>query len=295
MIIDLFEAVRTNPQYFKQLQCAELLFTQYDCPQSDAKQDLFSECSFVVYVLDGKRIFHFPGESLDLSKGACAFVKKGGWIAEKVAGAGWCVMVFFIPDHYLKGFISEYRQGLPLKNLPSVSENRTIALDVNPLTRHFFQSMFSFFTEPTPPPKALLALKFKELLLNLLMNTSNKNLLSWISHLSDAHLPPLGDIMESNYTFNLSLTEFARISGRSLATFKREFKSLYKTSPGVWLKKKRLDYAGLLLATSSKRVSDVCFESGFENTTHFSKEFKQKFGISALQYRSNHSHSVADK
>jgi AraC family transcriptional regulator, exoenzyme S synthesis regulatory protein ExsA len=63
----------------------------------------------------------------------------------------------------------------------------------------------------------------------------------------------LPEIMEANYTFNLSIAEFARISQRSHASFKRDFISCYKTTPGKWLVQKRLEYAKHLLESSSKK------------------------------------------
>jgi AraC-like DNA-binding protein len=103
--------------------------------------------------------------------------------------------------------------------------------------------------------------------------------------MSDSHKPILHEIMEANYTFNLSLTEFAKIAHRSIATFKREFKENYHTTPGKWLTQKRLQHAQLLLNTSKKNVNEIAYDSGFENVTHFSRIFKEKFGFSPLQYR----------
>ncbi len=91
--------------------------------------------------------------------------------------------------------------------------------------------------------------------------------------------------MEANYTFNLSLAEFARIAHRSLASFKRDFKESFDTTPGKWLTEKRLEYAKLMLNTSKKRINEIAGESGFENVTHFSRVFKDRFGLSPLNYR----------
>lgn len=103
--------------------------------------------------------------------------------------------------------------------------------------------------------------------------------------MSDSCKPYLDEIMELNYTFNLSLAEFAMIAQRSIATFKREFKENYNTTPGKWLTQKRLEHAKLLLNTSKKNVNEIAYDSGFENATHFSRVFKEKFGFSPLQYR----------
>ena len=85
--------------------------------------------------------------------------------------------------------------------------------------------------------------------------------------------------------FNLTVAEFARLAQRSEATFKRDFFAWYQTTPGKWLTQKRLEYAKRLLNTSNRNVNEIAFDSGFENLSHFSRIFKEKYGISPLQYR----------
>ncbi len=285
MIVDLYETVKGHPGYFKQLKCKELLFTQYDCPQEAAKQDLFSAQSYIAYVLSGKRIFHLPGETHIMTTGTCVFAKKGGWIAEKEPAEGWCVLVFFVTDDYLKKFIKEYRQHLSIKANALLPTTQMIDLDVNDTTRSFFHSMLPYFVQDPPPPESLVELKFRELLFNILINPANNSLLAQLCQVADSHKQYLPEIMEANYTYNLSLPDYARIAQRSVATFKREFAAIYKTTPGKWLIQKRLDYASILLNNSAKPVNEIAFESGFENTTHFSRVFKEKFGVSPLKFR----------
>ena len=112
-----------------------------------------------------------------------------------------------------------------------------------------------------------------------------RDLLAYINSIDDQYKTPLWQVMEANYTFNLAIEEFARIAQRSVATFKREFHEYYHTTPGKWLTQKRLEYAKDLLDTSKKNVSEIADESGFENITHFSRIFKEKYGLSPLQYR----------
>ncbi len=91
--------------------------------------------------------------------------------------------------------------------------------------------------------------------------------------------------MEANYKHNLSLEEFAKISLRSLTVFKKEFTKTFNSSPGKWLLQKRLEYAQVLLSTSQNNVNEIVYEAGFESTTHFSRVFKEKFGLAPMQYR----------
>ncbi|ACT92551.1 helix-turn-helix domain-containing protein [Dyadobacter fermentans] len=103
--------------------------------------------------------------------------------------------------------------------------------------------------------------------------------------IDDRKRASLLDVMETNYMYNLSLEEYARISNRSLATFKRQFKSLFYTTPGKWLMARRLDYALLMLRTTRKNINEITLECGFENSSHFSRVFKERFGTSPLNYR----------
>ena len=85
--------------------------------------------------------------------------------------------------------------------------------------------------------------------------------------------------MEDNYCFNLKLEQFAQLSNRSLSTFKRDFQKQYDVSPGKWLLEKRLNHAMNLLSNAGRTVGEACYESGFENPSHFSRAFRQHFGI----------------
>lgn len=217
------------------------------------------------------------------------FCKERRVVAEKEPGVGWCVLVFFIPDSYLKQFVNESRESLSMVVRTSMANKQMLELDVNPVTEGFFTSMIPYFDTVPKVPESLLELKFKELLFNLLTNPQNNALLQWLYTLADDARAPLQRTMEANYAFNLSLDDYARISGRSLASFKREFRMVYGTSPGKWLIQRRLEHASLLLQTSSKNIVEITFESGFENSTHFSRLFKLKFGQTPTEYRKQQS------
>jgi AraC-like DNA-binding protein len=90
----------------------------------------------------------------------------------------------------------------------------------------------------------------------------------------------LRQIMEDNFCYNLKLEEFARLSNRSLSAFKRDFRKEFNITPGKWLLEKRLLHSMHLLSNEFKTVSEAAFESGFENPSHFSRAFRNYFGIS---------------
>jgi AraC-like DNA-binding protein len=113
----------------------------------------------------------------------------------------------------------------------------------------------------------------------------NPELAGYFQSLLKSDAPVLPQIMEANFSYNLALEDFARLSHRSLSTFKRDFRKYYKQSPGKWLLQKRLDYSAVLLKNPALNVSQVALDCGFEDLSHFSRAFKEKFGTSPAHYR----------
>ena len=85
--------------------------------------------------------------------------------------------------------------------------------------------------------------------------------------------------MNQNYTYNVSTAQFAKLTGRSLASFKRDFEKVFKTSPGHWLQQKRLSEAYYQISEKGRKPSDVYLDVGFENLSHFSFAFKNAYGV----------------
>ena len=89
--------------------------------------------------------------------------------------------------------------------------------------------------------------------------------------------------MEKNFLFNLPVEKFGYLTGRSLTTFKRDFKKAFNTTPQRWLTQKRLELAHYRLSQNKSKPIDICYEVGFENLSHFSFAFKKQFGYSPTQ------------
>jgi AraC-like DNA-binding protein len=79
--------------------------------------------------------------------------------------------------------------------------------------------------------------------------------------------------------YDLSSADMANFTGRSLAAFKRDFKKLSSLSPQKWIIRKRLEVAQLKIKNENRKVSEVCFEVGFKNLSHFSRVYKETFGV----------------
>lgn len=95
------------------------------------------------------------------------------------------------------------------------------------------------------------------------------------------------DFMDQNYMYDLSMEEIASYTGRSLSTFKRDFKKVSDLPPEKWLVRGRLQAAQEMLREKDKSVTDVYVEVGFKNFSHFSSAFKRQYGIAPSNYSGN--------
>ncbi|MBK8503958.1 MAG: helix-turn-helix transcriptional regulator [Saprospiraceae bacterium] len=294
-MVNVYEFKVAHPEMFKQLAVKDMLFVFYKCPQVDELLNLFTNYNQIAFTLRGKKTVHHKEKSWTLTDNTSLFFRRTAYQAEKYKYYDWEVLSFFFQDEFLRRVFKEYRQYLPIEDLPHPPTDMLIEINVNETTRAFFYGMIPYFSQKTLPSESMLELKFKELLFNVLADPCNTDLLSYVSSIEDQYKTPLWQVMEANYTFNLSVEEFACIAQRSAATFKREFQEHYKTSPGKWLTRKRLEHAKLLLDTSKKNVSEIAYASGFENLSHFSRIFKEKYDLPPIQYRNRLKRSTEDQ
>ncbi|MFT4848187.1 MAG: pimeloyl-ACP methyl ester carboxylesterase/AraC-like DNA-binding protein [Sediminicola sp.] len=94
-------------------------------------------------------------------------------------------------------------------------------------------------------------------------------------------------VMSENFLYNLKIEEFAKLCGRSLSGFKRDFKTTFNTTPSRWVKSKRLEHARALLSESNLNINQICYDCGYINSSHFIKSFKEKYNIPPQKYRSD--------
>lgn len=211
------------------------------------------------------------------------FVKKGASVVEQFYDAAFCMILFFLPDEFICDVLKSKARPI---HKPGKKYEPLIAIDNNFTVQAFFQSMISYFDSNQDPDQSLLELKFKELILTIADNPANSELLSYFgSLLQEPQAVSMKNIMEDNCCFNLKLDQFAQLCNRSLSAFKRDFQKQYNTTPGKWLLEKRLNHAMHLLTNAGKTVAEAGYESGFENTSHFSRSFRQHFGVTPASVR----------
>lgn len=149
-------------------------------------------------------------------------------------------------------------------------------LPPDPFLKAYFVSLLPYLGQPDRLTPALSALKTHEAVELLLRLDPSLN--NFLFDFSEPHKIDLAGYMQQHFMYNVPLAQFARLTGRSLATFKRDFQRAFNTAPQKWLHEKRLTQAHFLIAQEHIAPALVCLEVGFENLSHFSTSFKHQFG-----------------
>ncbi len=162
------------------------------------------------------------------------------------------------------------------------AENHTngeaiLLLKADPLYKSYMDSLIPYLQIEQAGNEDLIANKQKEAILLLLkVNPGIKNVLFDFSEPGKIDLEAF---MNKNFHFNVDLNRFAYLTGRSLATFKRDFEKLFHITPSRWLQQRRLQEAHYLIKEKGKAPSDIYMEVGFEDLSHFSFAFKKLYGL----------------
>lgn len=278
-----------NGNLFKKIKADDLLFTEIKCPveDDDSGSNLWWHDNFFAYALAGEMVLKTLKGEYIFRAGDCIFAKKGSLIsAHHHIREDFCELRVFVPDDFIRSVFQKNKISM-IGPKANKNTDTLIPIPPNDLLEAYFHSLLPYFQLSNPPLENLLKLKFEELIVNIVSNRSTLMLKSYFSEICSSSKPSIKNIMENNFIKNLTLQEFARLCARSLSAFKVEFKAIYHTTPGKWLRKKRLEYSRYLLETTDSSIDEVCFSSGFENSSHFIRVFKSEYGLTPGQFKMN--------
>lgn len=96
------------------------------------------------------------------------------------------------------------------------------------------------------------------------------------------------DFIEAHYAEPLTLPVVARAAGLSISRLAHVFKAQVGMSVTAYLNMVRVKWAEFYLTNSQLRVSELAFQVGFGNLSHFNHVFRQATGLSPTEYRRQH-------
>jgi len=284
LLFDSYTHFKETPTY-KKIVGDNYLIVEFKCPIDDESFNAWSECHYITYVLSGRKSWMTHENSWTLGEGQSIFVKKGAYMNQQFLDDKFCVLMFFMTDDFLMQFVQTDMPELHLSHKEFQGIEPLQRIEVSESLEVLYNSFFSYLRAKERTPEKIIELKFREMMLNILSNPSNVGVKDLVGEITAFDKSPIPQVMEANFSFNLGMEEFARLCGRSLSTFKRDFQKHYNITPGKWIVQRRLNFAKRMLFSTDHTVQEICYDSGFENPSHFVRVFKESFGQTPLEFR----------
>lgn len=184
-------------------------------------------------------------------------------------------VIRYIYDNNVPQFLISHSRSKPVPLQPIQNKK---------LIKSYIEGLLFYFENPQIVDDYLVGLKLKELL-NLLYKLNSNGIREVLVDMFNPHEVDFKKTVQASLYEDLSIQELAHLTNHSLSTFKRKFKEVFSDSPASYIKTKRLEKAARLLQVSKDRISDICYDCGFNSVDNFSKSFKKAYGFSPAEFR----------
>ncbi|UBM59887.1 AraC family transcriptional regulator [Marinilongibacter aquaticus] len=229
---------------------------------------------FFLYLLEGKIEAFDGGKHYTLLPKQACLVRKNHlarYNKQKDSGSFGKVVVIF-DEAFLRTFHEKYKPSAPFNG-----NEAFLPIKQHVVLHDFVESLQPLYRGEGQIAQEAAEQKREELL-GLLLQLHPE----YASVLFDFGKPGkvnLEAFMQKHYKFNVRTDRLAFLTGRSLSSFKRDFKAVFNETPSRWLVNRRLQEARFLLEQKQQKPSDFYLDLGFEDLSHFSFAFKKKFGL----------------
>ena len=231
------------------------------------------------YVYSGEMVVDNGHERIHVGKGECVFIPRDHHITlykRTCDGERYCGIFLMFTRAFLKEMYDKFgRREIPA-DTPKL-DSGVIKLPRTAEIASLFASMTPYFDPEVKPLDDFMQLKLQEGLLALLH--IDRRFAPTLFDFNEPWKIDILDFMNRNYMYEFTVEELAHYTGRSLATFKRDFKKVSDLTPEKWLIRKRLEVAYALMKEGGRKIADVYTEVGFKNQSHFSSAFKKRYGV----------------
>lgn len=234
----------------------------------------------LIYVYSGELEIDNRGEKQYIRRGECVFLKRDHRVVttkrareeEQYRGITLTFQRNFLRDFYNKLEKREVPADLPKPDFSVVK------IDTRPDITSLFESLRPYLESNVAPTEEIIQLKEQEGVYALLR--TDKEFYPLLFDFTEPWKIDILEFMNENFMYDLSMEELASFTGRSLATFKRDFAKVSDTPPQKWLIQRRLEAAYDKLNNEGRKASEVYLEVGFKDISHFYHAFKKQYGFS---------------
>lgn len=264
--------------------------TIFELVVSDAPQNfqypLEDEACFI-HVKQGHNIAYTPNEIVEVPENNLAFSNSGNIIFKTApsseSGFFEALIVHVKRDMILDFFASRF---------PNVNDDSERSVSVDVVTgqpcivlSNYIKGLSLLFDNEHLITDDYVLLKVKEIVLLLLQSKKADEVVSLMENFVNKLTATFKTTIDTYIDEDVSLNDLAHLCNMSLSTFKRNFRKVYNTTPSEYLFERKLERSRRLLAASEDSVMGIAHLCGFKTVSHFSRKFKEKYGISPSEFK----------
>ena len=123
------------------------------------------------------------------------------------------------------------------------------------------------------------------LFMDYLLQSAKSTKLVSSGRMSDYYIKEAINYIEQNFQNNISIEDIATVCGINRSYLGKIFRNSIGRSPQEFLMNYRMVKATELLKLTSLSIADISSAVGYENQLHFSRAFKNIYGVSPREWR----------
>lgn len=272
----------TQPTVKVILRDGNLAILSKQLQKNTGRREGYLACHVFAFVLAGHQIIESQDDQVvTVRAGEAILLRRGLYhISDFVAGkSGFKSLLFYFDDLMVMEW-SSLRVGTPVEN----DQNQDyIHFSASDGVTHFAESIPKIYAGQPGYQPAVLRLKLMELL-HLLSQTNGSRVASFLGQLNTSRKRGIRAFMQRNYHKQLKVADYAYLTGRSMSSFRRDFKQTFGQTPQQWLKEQRLAEAVRLIRQQPISVNELAYAVGYDNVSYFIREFQQHTGQTPKQF-----------
>jgi AraC-like DNA-binding protein len=224
----------------------------------------------------------YEEKRITIKSGEVLFIPRGLYhITDLIPEKGhFHSLLFYFGDEIVQEFLSEVQVAeIERKQIPEF-----LRLGIVPNVSLFAESLIQIYQTKKHTGESILKLKILELMHLLNDLVSEKKFIEFLFQVTLPKRRNIKTFIENNFDKPLTIEDYAYLTGRSVSTFRRDFKEQFGVMPKKWLKEKRIEKSLNILNRQEISVTQLAYDVGYENISYFIKEFKTEIGITPKQY-----------
>lgn len=258
----------------------EIKDLRWDFSQDSSPLSGYNDCFCLMLLRRGTLRFDIARDTLNMHSGHI-LIDKPNYEYRMSADSGQCTVLNFSDEFYAR-LIEEMQ--LDRNTFFANCNYLTFLIQSTPVIEYLHHQLLQHMY--------LSQIELDGLMFELLTHALNRTATHELEVISKTpkkiHLPIIERAKEYIHQYfqdDFSLLELSNFTYTSPFHFSRIFKHYTAVSPHQYVLQVRLKHSEMLLKNTTKSISDIAFECGFNNPDYFATAFKRGYGISPSAYK----------